>query len=253
MRTLFYTLVILFGHAVSTFAQSDLRPVLAQLEAEGYFARCQAAEMRGCSYFVRLVAWRANPTGDPNSWGTLTKPQGGSNVEGYADDAVALGRDASNNVYDLVVSSGTTAARTTVNGPLPRRASDLWEAPKPLTQAQMDYLKPGSTPLPNPGPVTPNPGTPPAPAVDLKPILDAIAALSSQLAVINSAAEAAKQAAERAESKVSGIAATADATRGRVEDVLTAVDLARQSLGQPLKCVGRSPAFGGQITMTCQP
>jgi hypothetical protein len=134
--------------------------VALAVEADGYFERCRSGEMRGCSYFARLVAWRLNPNGDPSSWGTLRKTAGGSNVEGYADDAIVYGQ-GNNNVIDLVGSAGVPGASvywgTADNAGTighQRRASDIWEAPQPLTAAMLAYLKPGSqtTPAPTPFP-----------------------------------------------------------------------------------------------------
>lgn len=259
MRLLRWLVVLLLLLAAPAWAQEPLATAQA-VAGEGYFDRCASGDMRGCSYFARLVALRLNPMGNPSSWGTLTKPAGGSNVEGYADDAIVLGADPSNrqNVYDLVVGAGAPGATVTANGPLPRRTSDVWEAPKPLTAAQMAYLRPGATPSPTPTPA-PTPAPQPTPT-NLQPILDKLAQIEALIANLAGAidnayvaASGASQLASDAKQSADNASATASDTRRRVEDVLTAVDLARQALGQPLKCIGRAPAFGGTVTMTCQP
>lgn len=120
-------------------------PVVQQLAGEGYFDRVAAGDQRAASYFARLFAFRANPAGDPSGWGALKKG-GGTNVEGYAEDAVVYGSDPSdvNNVYDLVGGTGAPGATPSWNGPKARRTSDTWEAPHALSAEQMNYLKSGS-------------------------------------------------------------------------------------------------------------
>ncbi len=146
--------------------------------AEGYFTKAEAGDMRGASYFARLVAYRLNPAGDPRSFGWLKKG-GGSNVDGYADDAIVFGSDPNNlqNVIDVVGGSGAPGARPVWNAGegdrgLPRRASDVWDAPRPLTVEQMNYLKAGSGGGGGGG-TGPNP--------DVQKVLDAIAALLAEV------------------------------------------------------------------------
>jgi hypothetical protein len=141
------------------FLTADARSLAAAVDVAvkgGYFARAETGDMRGASYFARLVANLANPEGDPAAVGALRKTAGGSNVEGYADDAVCGNGDPSDllNVYDLVKGSGAPGASPTVNGPLPRRASDVWGAPKALSAEQMAYLG-GSGVEPGPAPGLP--------------------------------------------------------------------------------------------------
>lgn len=144
-------------------AKAAVSPEMQKLVDEGYFEKARSGDLRGASYFARLVAYRMNPGGDGAQPGALTKPEGGSNVEGYADDAIVLNNNPSDlfNVVDLVAGSGAPNARPVWNGPLPRRASDKWEAPKMLTAAQLAYLRPGG------GPVDPPPPPPPPPTVKL--------------------------------------------------------------------------------------
>lgn len=242
--------------------------VMAELDEQGYFARCRSGEMRGCSYFARLVAQRLNPTGSCDGFGALTKPAGGSNVEGYADDAIVLGCSSGNlqNVYDLVTSAGAPGASIGFNGPLPRRSSDLWEAPNrnPLTSAQLEYLRPGGG-QPGPGP-GPGPGPIPTPTPDLQKVLDAIAVVAAQNAALSrqvdaqavilegvkGEAVAAKDAATRAQGASDAARQAIGDVVTRVDrmhqDVLIAIDLGRQNLA--LTYSGRVPAFGGAVTLT---
>lgn len=260
VRKVIWGALVLLCLAAPAWAQPDLRPILAQLESEGYFARCQAGEMRGCSYFVRLVVYRANPNGDPNSWGALAKG-GGSNVEGYADDAVALGRDAINNVYDLVASSGVPGARTYVNGPLPRRLgpnppADVWEAPRPLSQAQMDYLKPGSSPSPTP---TPTPTPQPSPSVNLQPVLDQLKVLEMLITALQNEVNGHREfMQEIAQKSIETANAARDAQRAAA-DTVARIDRAHNDIlvvinnqKQALTCRGRVQVTRDTV-LTCQP
>ena len=113
-------------------------------EARGYFARVKDGDPRAASLFARLVAFDLNPTGRSSDFGTLTKPAGGSNVDGYADDAICYSNDPNNleNVIDLVGGAGAPGARV-IAEVKPRRAQDLWEKPKPLSDDDMAYLLDG--------------------------------------------------------------------------------------------------------------
>lgn len=132
-----------------------------QLEAEGYFEKARAGDHRACSLFARLVAYRLNPTGHPGGWGWLRKG-GGQNVDGYSEDAIVYGSNPQDlqNVCDMVGGAGAPGASLTWQEK-PRRPVDTWEAPRPLSAADMNYLKAGSAhPTPTP---TPAPTPPPAP------------------------------------------------------------------------------------------
>lgn len=122
----------------------------------GYLRRAAKGDHRAGSYFARLVANDLNPTGKSDDFGTLTKPAGGSNVDGYADDAIVFGSDPNNlsNVLDLIAGAGAPGAKVGVQLK-PRRPSDVWEAPKKLTREQLDYLlesQPEEEPKPEPKP-----------------------------------------------------------------------------------------------------
>jgi hypothetical protein len=230
---------------------SSLDRAMAQLESDGYFEKCRAGEMRGCSYFVRLVVLHVNPQGDINGWGTLTKG-GGSNVEGYADDAIVFGANPSNlhNVFDLVASAGAVGARLQIAGPHPRRTGDTWEAAKQLSAAQLAYLKPGGG-TSNPPPPPP----PPPPPVSLQPVLEAIAALRAEvnalqakldaLSAILPAVDASRIASESARDAAQDAASRIDKAHA---DVLIAIDLGRQQLAT--EYVGSTRAFGGSLTLS---
>lgn len=145
--------------------------VVQQVEREGYFERARTGDQRAASLFARLVAFRLNPHGLPNSFGWLRKG-GGHQVDGYAEDAIVANSHASDlqNVYDLVTGAGRDGATAGWNGPLPRRASDTWEAPRALTTAELEYLKPGAVVAPPPV----VPPVPPIPPVNLDDLTQAI-------------------------------------------------------------------------------
>jgi hypothetical protein len=127
-----------------------------QLENDGYFERARNGDHKAASLFARLAAYRLNPGGHGSSFGCLRKG-GGQNVDGYAEDAIVANANPSDvqNVYDLVSGAGAPGASVSWNGPLPRRPTDTWEAPRPLTAAELAYLKPGSTPTDPPPPPPP--------------------------------------------------------------------------------------------------
>jgi hypothetical protein len=140
-----------------------------QLEAEGYFEKARGGDHRAPSLFARLVAYRLNPTGSPSGWGWLKKG-GGKEVDGYAEDAIVFTADPGNlqNVVDVVGGAGAPGASIRWSGAVPRRPSDTWEAPRPLTAEELNYLKPGATapPVEPPKPPVEPPAPPVPPPVD---------------------------------------------------------------------------------------
>ncbi len=133
-----------------------IQKTATQLKDEGWFAKVEAGDQRAASLFARLVAFKINPSGDPKQAGWLRKG-GGENVDGYAEDAIVWDSDPNNleNVIDLVGGAGAPGARLTASNFVERRKSDVWEAPRPLLQIQLEYLKPGGQP-----PVEPDLPTP---------------------------------------------------------------------------------------------
>ena len=127
---------------------------LRRLEQEGFFERARNGDHRACGLFARLAAFTLNPSGAPAGWGCLRKTGGGQNVEGFAEDAIVLGNDPSNlnNVVDIIGGAGAPGASLGFGGFLPRRSSDVWERPVPLTAEQMKHLRPGGPPSGCPGP-----------------------------------------------------------------------------------------------------
>lgn len=119
-----------------------LQDALVDLERRGCFERARNGDDRAASLFVRAAAYLANPSGDRSGWGWLRKTAGGKNVDGYAEDALVLGSDPNNlfNVYDCVGGAGAPGARLGFNGPLPRRTSDVWEAPRELSATDAAYI-----------------------------------------------------------------------------------------------------------------
>jgi hypothetical protein len=147
---------------------------LAQAEEQGLFRRAADGDDKAASYFVRYAAQLANPNGaDPNGWGVLKKG-GGKNIDGYAEDALVFGSDRSelHNVYDFVLGAGGSNASVNYGaGPVNRRSSDTWEAPRELTAGELAYIGATSVPVPTPPPSQP---PPPAGPGEYQDELDAI-------------------------------------------------------------------------------
>ena len=122
-------------------SRAALPPEMEQLIAEGYANKLSTGDQKGASLFARATANRMN-TGAIGSKPGWLKKGGGSNVDGYAEDALVLNANPSDlmNVMDCVQGTGAPGAQPSWNGPLPRRSSDTWEAPKPLTSAELAYL-----------------------------------------------------------------------------------------------------------------
>jgi hypothetical protein len=168
-------LFLLFAQPV--FAQpAAVREVANSLIEQGYFDRCAVGDARACSYFVRLLVFQLNPGGDDSLPGALTKG-GGQNIDGYAEDAIAINGNPSDrrNVFDLVGGTGSPGARFQWDGPKERREHDKWEKPRPLSPSELNYLKPGTPSQPIP----PIPSTPTVPVTNLQPVLDKLAALEA--------------------------------------------------------------------------
>jgi len=104
-------------------------------------ANWDACSARGdnpsCHRYVREVA-RALEAGNPR-WGLISKPRGqqscsatacGADIGGYGQDVAAYrpdGAAASEWIgFDLIAGAGAPGATVIWNGPLPRRADNLW-------------------------------------------------------------------------------------------------------------------------------
>lgn len=125
-----------------------IQEALQRAVDQGAFRKAADGDDKAASYFVRYAAYLANPSGDQSSWGWLRKTGGGKNIDGYAEDALASNANPNdlNNVYDFVGGAGRPGA--TVNygaGPVVRRPSDVWEAPRQLTAAEASYIGLNST------------------------------------------------------------------------------------------------------------
>lgn len=140
--------------------EAGLSPEMQALVDEGYFARVASGDTRAASLFARLVALKMNPTARQTLPGWLAKG-GGHNVDGFAEDAIVLNANPSDlfNVVDLVSGAGAPGASPVWNGPLPRRASDVWAPPQALSAPDLNYLKPGGVVEPG-GPPQPKPTCP---------------------------------------------------------------------------------------------
>jgi hypothetical protein len=138
-------------------------------EAQGYFVRVKAGDQRAASLFARLVAYDVNPSGDRTLCGWLSKTSGETNVDGWAEDAIAGNGDQADllNVIDLVGGSGapgaTLVTRLTPADLKERRTNNLWVAPKPLTADELSYLTGGGVVVP---PIPPVPATPVYPSYE---------------------------------------------------------------------------------------
>lgn len=245
MKTLMVVVALLWTAAAHA-QQAEVLAVAGELEAQGYFEACRNGHHTACSYFVRLVIHRVNPTGDPAKPGWLKKG-GGQNVDGYAEDAFALNGHPGDlhNVIDLVGGTGAPGARLQWGGPHPRRAHDTWEAPRPLTGRELAVLTPSGTP-PNPPPVPP-----PPPSTNLTPILDELAKLRLQVDALNTRLDglAAQQGATQEQLRVMDAQLTDRVDRAH-QDVLKAVNLGERVL--TCAWVGSTRAFGGSVTLRCQ-
>jgi hypothetical protein len=149
-------------HRVSL--RDSMPPELIALLDEGYDYRLATGDLRAASLFTRKLADRLNPSRHGSLPGALTKG-GGNNVDGYSVDALVLNNNPNDlfNVIDCVRGAEAPGAAATWNGPLPRRPSDRWEAPRAMTVAEDTYLL-GRTPEPKPGPA-PGPDPKPTPVV----------------------------------------------------------------------------------------
>lgn len=169
-----------------------IQDALRQIENAGGFARAAAGDQLAANYVVRYAAFLANPSGDPSSWGWLTKSggEGGVDADGggrFAEDALVLGADPNNlnNVYDFVGGTGAPGARLLYNAtPVQRRSNNQWAAPRALSAREMAYigLAGGGEGGGGTGGGTGGGSTTP---INLQPVLDAIAQLSSRLAELN--------------------------------------------------------------------
>jgi hypothetical protein len=233
--------------AVPAAAQNPVLEAAEALEQQGYFEPCRNGNDHACSYFVRLVVYTVNPKGDPNLPGALRKTAGGKNIDGYAEDAIALNGNPGDlhNVIDLVGGAGASGARLQWGGPHPRRSSDVWEAPKALSARELAVLKPGSGGNPpNPPSNPPNTPIPPATSVNLQPILEALAALSAKVDALNIRADGLAAQVGATQEQIRALSEQVNATH---LSVLETVDLGKQQLNTSY--VGRIPAFGGTAVM----
>jgi hypothetical protein len=227
----------------------DVTGTAKRLAEQGYFDTCARGNQHACSYFTRLVVWTINPQGDPNLPGALRKTAGGTNVDGYAEDALALNANPSDlhNVMDLVAGTGAAGASIRDFNTNPRRASDVWDAPKPLTAQELAVLKPGAS-LPTPGTPPPTQGPPP---VQLQPILDALAALRADHQALRAQIDAIRAHLDNADlSRIAQYDDLVQRSDRLNRDVLTAIDLSKQVLS--CAWVGSTKAFGGSVTLRCQ-
>lgn len=215
MKKLLWAILFLLC-AIEAFAQvPNLSDVPHRVLAGGDLST-QEAQHR----FVDDVVCALNRV-DPN-FGHLRKNPGQTNVHGHAEDS-ALYRATGTSV-DFIGSSRGTNARV------------VWIVDDPRYTAN-DWLPPhncGTAPAPEPPPTpTPEPVDLSAIHAKLDALANQIAALSLQVAAVSDRAESARVFAESA--------------RNRIEDTLTAVDLARQQINRPPLYVGR--VFGMTVTL----
>lgn len=145
--------------------QADVDRAVAaahSLEQQGYFAKVKTGDVKAASYFARLVASMANPSGMGTDWGWLSKPPGGgTQVEGYADGAIVFGNNPNDlvNVLKIVTQVGSTDPNAIQIGRAvqDRRPSDTWHKPVPVPPKLPTYLAGGVPPTPQP-PQTQPPG-----------------------------------------------------------------------------------------------
>lgn len=133
-----------------------------EIAREGYFSKVAAGDKRASGLFARFVAYRLNPTGNSQSWGWLSKSPGETQVEGYSEDSIVYGSNQEdlNNVVDIVVGAGKAGASIGWQRQ-PRRSSNRWVQPRPLTAEEMAYLGGTTIPPEEPPPNVPPPTVPP--------------------------------------------------------------------------------------------
>ena len=152
MRVMWAVVGLVVGLAGTATAQpAEYAVVLQQMEREGLFTRAKAGDDAAASYFVREFVWRVNPGCDPSKPGALRKG-GGKNIDGYAEDAIALNANPADlrNVVDLVGGAGAPGARVVWGGPVQRRPEDVWECPKALGPREAAYIGLGGGSAPPP-------------------------------------------------------------------------------------------------------
>lgn len=190
-----------------------------RLKAEGFFLRVEQGDQRAASLFARLVAYTLNPTGDPSSFGWLRKTRGGTNVDGYAEDAICYGSDpnADQNVIDMVNGTGAPGASIGAGDWKPRRiGADVWETPKPLALVDLRYLNPAydpptqATPSNQPSAVAVNPNA---------PLLERLARLESL--IVGLSQQMAEQHAPVCEVDLSGVQAQISDVRAALRNGLS--------------------------------
>ena len=107
-------------------------------EASANWRACaERGDNTACHRYVREVV-RALAAGDPQ-WGLISKPRGqqscsttacGADVGGYGQDVAAYRPDGAAVSewigFDIVAGAGAPGASVIWNGPLPRRADNLW-------------------------------------------------------------------------------------------------------------------------------
>lgn len=131
--------------------QDQLNRITAQAEKrerQGYFEVVRGGDQKAASLWARLLAYDLNPKGITSDVGWLSKG-GGANVDGWAEDAICANANPADlsNVVDLVGGAGAPGARP-IADEKPRRESDKWAKPQPLSPDELDYLLAGGVPEP---------------------------------------------------------------------------------------------------------
>ena len=156
---------------------------------------------------------------------------------------------------DVITAAGSGSPTHPSWGDIP---PSNWR-PSNLPVKLSDVPAPGGTAPPtNPPPA--NPPTNPAPVVNLQPVLDQIAALKAQIEALRAFIETVKGDVAVAGQKADDARSASVDAKNAAGDAIGRIDRAHQDVlvvidqnKQPLRCVGRTPAFGGTVTLTCQP
>jgi hypothetical protein len=214
MRRLLSLLLLI---AAPAYAQPNHRAVVEQVFATGQY-NLQTHEGQGAFVDAVAVALHAHDA----RWGHLKKNPGQTQLHGHAEDAALYLSDSPGQsiAVDFIVGAGGPSPRVGWNPDSPRYSRSDWYPPS----------EHAGSPAPPPPPAT----------VDLTQVLAKLDALSHQLAAVSLQVASVSDRAESAR-------VVAQDARNRIEDVVIAVDLARQQINRPPLYVGR--LLGVNVTL----
>jgi hypothetical protein len=245
MRRTLLALAFLFAHSAA-FAQPNYLSHVEAATQRWPAAWAQAGHEGAQKYdFIKILASYLHYEVDA-AVGLNGKYQSNASI---SDDGIAiLGPCPITNIspentgramcfIDVIVASGSAAQRP------------AWQNLSGTTPSQGYWIKPprvhdsGPTKPPVP-PVTPTPV-----AVDLQPVLDAIAALTTKVDAIAALAVDARDAASNAADRAGETKAIMQDARDRIETLVTTQHVLLEQLANPPTYVGSTRAFGGRLEL----